>query len=366
MNDSTNLTMASHQWATRPKDQRFLTLADLKKSVGERKAQSWTTPQKASEMVIVAQADDVGVQVQDHTSGEFRTLTPSNWAFAQLAGYAGAPASFLRTLPPEIMAIPLQWKLDHAPLRESGLVLAQTNGSNMLRALTSESYGRIWDIQVVEQVERINEQGNWKVPLASYSDSNPLRATTLYASDRDVFIFLVDPDHAIDIKENGGKPLYRGFYVWNSEVGSAVFGMTTFLYNTVCDNRIIWGATDVREFRIKHTGGAPDRFFSEAAGYLERFSNESIAKLQEGIAAAQAKKIPVTEGETVQQWLQRRKFTESLAKLAVDFAEAEQGKAETIWDIVQGASAAARKVEHTDVRVQIEKQAGALMELAVK
>ena len=86
-----------------------------------------------------------------------------------------------------------------------------------LRSLTSPNYGRIWDIQVVEAVERVNHDGMWKVPAASYSASNPKRATTLYASDRDVFIFLVDPDHPIEV---GDDILFRGFYTWNSEVGA--------------------------------------------------------------------------------------------------------------------------------------------------
>ena len=126
-----------------------------------------------------------------------------------------------------------------------------------LRSLTSPNYGRIWDIQVVEAVERVNHDGMWKVPAASYSASNPKRATTLYASDRDVFIFLVDPDHAIEI---GDDVLFRGFYTWNSEVGSQVFGLSTFLYRYVCDNRMIWGASNVQEVRIRHTRGAPERF----------------------------------------------------------------------------------------------------------
>ncbi len=60
---------------------------------------------------------------------------------------------------------------------------------------------------------------------------NPLRATTLYASDRDVFIFLVDDRNPISFEADGVKRnLFRGFMVWNSEVGSHRFGLMTFLY----------------------------------------------------------------------------------------------------------------------------------------
>src|SRR5204862_718616 len=110
-----------------------------------------------------------------------------------------------------------------------------------------------------------------------------------YASDRDVFIFLVDPNNPVEVD---GEVLYRGFYTWNSEVGSAVFGLTTFLYRYVCDNRIIWGATDVKELRIRHTGGAPERFAWEGQRFLTRYAEESTAKIAAGVTAAQIAAIP--------------------------------------------------------------------------
>src|SRR5262249_50161769 len=197
-------------------------------------------------------------------------------------------ASYLRKLPAELAAINVQWGLENNPVRDDALVLAQSNGSNHLRAMTSTSYGRIWDHQVVEAVERVNGDGRWQVPAASYATTNPRRATTLYASDRDVVLFLVDPKNPVEV---GGEQLFRGFYTWNSEVGSATFGLCTFLYRYVCDNRIIWGATDVRELRIRHTGGAPERFAYEGARYLRRYADEATAKLADGIKAAQAKDL---------------------------------------------------------------------------
>lgn len=357
-----NLTVASRQWASRPDDQRFLSLAELKESVLQRKRESWTaTPATADMRVIPHDNNSLAIQVYDPSHGETRDLEPTNWAFGQLAAYAGAPASYLRKLPAELAAINLQWGLERAPQRDDALVLAQTNGHNQLRAMTSTSYGRIWDHQVVESVERVNEDGRWQVPAASYTTTNPRRATTLYASDRDVFIFLVDPENPIEV---GGEQLFRGFYTWNSEVGSATFGLTTFLYRFVCDNRIIWGATDVKELRIRHTGGAPERFAYEGARYLRRYAEETTVKAIEGIKAAQNTEIPVNKGTgaTVESWLQTRGFTKAQAKGASEAAVAEEGGARSIWDIVNGITAYARSVPHTDERVSLETKAGKLME----
>jgi hypothetical protein len=360
---SENLVVASRQWASRPDDQRFLTLADLKANVLQRKHESWTATPLAADMRVLPQGDnDLAVEVYDPSHGERRSLTPSNWSFSQLAGYAGAPASYLRKLPAELAAINLQWGLEKNAQREDALVLARSNGSNELRAMTSTSYGRIWDHQVVEAVEKVNGDGRWQIPAASYTTTNPKRATTLYASDRDVFIFLVDPKNPIEV---AGEQLFRGFYTWNSEVGSAVFGLTTFLYRYICDNRIVWGATDIKELRIRHTGGAPERFAYEGEKYLRQYGDEGTAKVAAQITAAKNAEIPlnVGKGDTVEGWLQSRGFTKAQAVASVQTATAEEGQARSVWDIVNGITAYARSVPHTDDRIALETKAGKLMDM---
>jgi hypothetical protein len=199
--------------------------------------------------------------------------------------------------------------------------------------------------------------------------TNPKRATTLYASDRDVFIFLVDDKNPIDVPQDGGrvKQMRRGFFTWNSEVGSAVFGLTTFLYDFVCDNRIVWGMTDVKELRIRHTGGAPERFAYEGDRYLRRYGDESTAKLVDGIKAAQNKDVEATlnkgHGETMESWLQKRGFTKAQATSSVEYAKREEGQARSLWDIVNGVTAYARSIPHTNDRIEVETKAGKLMDM---
>jgi len=362
---SEQLHEGSRQWASRPDDERFLTLADLKASVLQRKKECWTAaPACRALRVLPTEGNNLALEVYDPTQGERRQLEPSHWSFGQLCQYGSAPASYLRTLPSELAAINLQWGLEHAPVRDEALILGRSNGADQLRAMTSTSYGRIWDYQVVEGVEKVNGDGRWQIPAASYALANPKRATTLYASDRDVFIFLVDPQNPIEVPGEE-DPMFRGFYMWNSEVGAAVFGLTTFLYRTVCDNRIIWGATDVQELRIRHTGGAPQRFGYEGAKYLRRYAEESTAKLVQQITAAKQTEIPINagKGDTVQDWLQKRGFTKAQAKASVETAQAEEGQARTVWDIVNGVTAYARSVAHTDARVDLETKAGKLMEI---
>ena len=357
-----NLMEASREWATRKDDERFLSLEDLAASVKSRKEECWTANPLTKDLRIeVMENDDISVNVYDPAQGERRNVIPTNWGFGQLCQYAKAPASYMRQLPATLAGINLQHGFENDSLRDDVLILGQTNGNNILRSMTSTSYGRIWDIEVVNAVQRANEDDRWKVPSASYSSSRPKRATTLYASDRDVFIFLVDPQNPIEVK---GETLFRGFFAWNSEVGSATFGLTTFLYRFICDNRIVWGATEVKELKIRHTGGAPDRFRYEGMRYLQRYAEESTQKTVEQIKKADAFEIPnAAKKDGVEEWLKARGFTSATAKNATAAARAEEGEARSLWDIVNGITAHARTIPHTDTRIQLEKQAGNLLNL---
>lgn len=353
----TNLFHANRQWSTRPDDQRFVSLAELAAAVKRRKDESRTHELKTDQLRVLPQSnEDMLVQLP----AVDRPVELNNWSFGQLARLADVPADYLRKLPAQLAAINLQFGLERRPSMPSTLAYRRENGSHTMMALTSPSYGRIYDAQVVDAVIAANQSGTWQVPAASYTTSNPRRATTLYASDRDVWLFLVDPEHVIEVD---GDKLYRGFIAYNSEVGSRTFGLMTFLYRYVCDNRIIWGATQVKELKIRHTSGGPERFLSEAAPALKLYANESAAATEAAIRKAKDDLLPVKQDESVSDWLRSRGFTRPEADSAVKFAQAEEGDARTLWQIVNGVTAYARTIEHTDSRVELEQKAGKLMTL---
>lgn len=150
-----------------------------------------------------------------------------------------------------------------------------------LRAVTGPDYGRIWDHELVGAVRKIagDDTGNtnWKVPgvidWASMTH-NPYvditkETTTLYASDRDVFLFLVDDTHPIEAGRppNGDPDFYfRGFYAWNSEVGSKSVGTASFYLRGVCQNRMLWGVENFEQITIQHSKFAASRFVHQDSG----------------------------------------------------------------------------------------------------
>jgi hypothetical protein len=96
--------------------------------------------------------------------------------------------------------------------------------------------------------------------------------TTLYASDRDVFLFLVDDLNPIEAGRlpDGSPDLYfHGFYCWNSEVGAKTLGIASFYLRAVCQNRNLWGVEDFDEITIRHSKYAASRFAHEAALFVD-------------------------------------------------------------------------------------------------
>ena len=184
-------------------------------------------------------------------------IAPTHWSFGQLASLVGAPATYLRQLPAPLAAINLQYGLT-SHRAELIKTLEVEDGRVELRAVTGPDYGRIYDHELVTAVQRIAGNGTgdtrWKVPgVLDWSTAiyNPhvditRNTTTLYASDRDVFLFLVDD--------------LSGFYCWNSEVGAKTLGIASFYLRAVCQNRNLWGVEDFEEITIRHSKFAASRF----------------------------------------------------------------------------------------------------------
>ena len=222
--------------------------------------------------------------------------------------------------------------------------------------MVGPAYGRIFDHEVVAAVREMNDDGRWHIPAASYQATDPLRATTLYASDRDVFIFLVDEENPVTVDVGGStRHLFRGFMLWNSEVGSKRLGLLTFLYDFVCDNRMVHGAREVKEFSIRHSKGAPARFAAEVRPLLRSYANSSAGGAEAELRRAVEKAVGRSD-EEVAAWLLAREFSKPEAGQIIDLAKREEGDARTIWQVVNGGTALARSISHADGRVAFERR----------
>lgn len=361
----TTLMQASDQWASRPDDQRFTSLIELDAFVTD------TASNSRARCISTRRISVAPVENTKHRGlmavGENGNAHLTNWSFGQLATLAKAPAGYLRTLPSEMAADCINHGLQYArEVSDIGVLLYKNGGEPELRAATGPNYGRIWNRTITNQlVDRFGDglTGDFRVPgeFGKAVEVNK-QNTTLYASDRDMFVFLADEINRIEVpnrRDGKAGSLARGFFIWNSEVGSSTFGIGTFLFDYVCMNRIVWGASGYEEIKIRHTAKAPDRWLEEAAPALEAYANSSTNSITLAIEHAQAKRI-----DDVDAFLNKRFSRSVTSQIKAAHMSDEQRPIETLWDAATGVTAYARSIDFQDERVMIEREGGKILSLA--
>ncbi|MBN9275699.1 MAG: DUF932 domain-containing protein [Mesorhizobium sp.] len=367
----------SSEWFSRPDDERYLSLSDLHRAVSARTERARVGTVETAEIRVEATRDNAERLSLVMPSGR-EPVAPTHWSYGQLCSLVGAPASYMRQLPAPLAAINLQHGLLNHDA-EMVKTLEMDDGRVELRAVTGPDYGRIWDRTLIEAVMSIAGNGTgdtmWKVPGVldwSTMTHNPFvditkDTTTLYASDRDVFLFLVDDTHPIEAGRlpNGEPDLYfRGFYAWNSEVGSKTLGIASFYLRAVCANRNLWGTENFEEITIRHSKFAAQRFAHEAAPALTNFANSSPAPFIAGIRAAR-ERVVARNDEDRSDFLRKRGFSKAETGKIIETVLSEEGRRpESIFDFVQGITALARGKAHQDTRLELEGKARKLLESA--
>ncbi|WP_299212261.1 DUF932 domain-containing protein [uncultured Tateyamaria sp.] len=367
----------SSEWFSRPDDEKYSSLSELNASVKGRAERSQTRTVESAAIRVEAHRDDpekLALVLPDADT----PVAPTHWSFGQLASLSGAPAAYLRQLPAPLAGINLQYGLTNHRA-EQVKTMEFANGRTELRAVTGPDYGRIYDHELVSAVQRIAGDGvgdtRWKVPgVLDWSTGiyNPMvdvtkDMTTLYASDRDVFLFLVDDRNPIEagtLPDGSPDLFFRGFYCWNSEVGAKTLGIASFYLRAVCQNRNLWGVEDFQEITIRHSKYAANRFAHEAAPALANFADSSPQPFIQGIRSAR-KRIVARSDEDRTDFLRKRGFSKAETGKIVETVLAEEGRPpESVFDFVQGITAVARSKPQQDARLTMETRAKKLLEAA--
>jgi hypothetical protein len=367
---TTTLMQASHQWSTRPSDERFVSLTDLDAHCQNIKACSKAMTLDTKSIHAAPVEGDSNAMMLVGPSGA--AVAPTHWAFGQLAQRAGAPAGYIRDLPAPLAADCINYGLTTRSVEDIGVLLYKNGGAPQIKAVTGPDYGRIWNASITRAlVQRFGDglTGAFKVPgefgkRVAVTKEN----TTLYASDRDMFVFLADEEHRIEIpNRRDGKTgqLSRGFFVWNSEVGKCKFGIATFLFDYVCCNRIVWGAQGYEEITIRHTSRAPERWVDQALPALQDYANSSTAGVRTAIEHAMSYKIGGGGGtpDDVTNFLNARFSKGQTAAIKAAHLADEGRPIETLWDAATGVTGYARSIPYQDERVLLEREGGKILKL---
>lgn len=363
------LFRAHNQWATRPADERFQSLEQLHAA-----CKGW------AEMAREAQVEwkDLKVRVsrEDSTDlmlgGKRQEALLSHHAFGQLCGRVGAPASYLRQLPTDLAATNLNHGLVNRDetLSDAVLLLHEMDhgtdggGGLVVRGLTTEVYDRLWDWEVTERLLDLQAKFDLVPATATFSwdgqDHSGDKA--LYASDHDMFVFLMARNRDVGFK--GEQGLFRGLIVSNTEVGGISLAVARFLFRDICQNHIIWGAQELSEIRLKHVGNIKGKW-SDVRASVNKYMDAPANEEQQMIVSAQNLKLGDTKEEVLDFLFGKRFITKKNISAAYDAVVPEEdGDPNTAWGFTNGLTRYSQTVPFADERTQLDRAGRKVLQLA--
>jgi hypothetical protein len=252
------------------------------------------------------------------------------------------------------------------------LVKANGNGGQpIIRAATSETYGRVWDGPLYSGVRdyfgdgaRSSNGGIWQ--SAPTWDGETIGG---YRGDRDSFVLRIDGGSIVNdprgfgaIGQNGGH-LNRGIMVKNSEVGASGLYLDCVLFDKICGNHILWGAVIDRKFRRRHVGTKVLRdTLRELLTIAREYSQRSAAQDDQIIRTLVSKEIASTRQGVIDE-LRALKYTKEQAEAAYDLCEAKEPtmNPRSYWGAMSGTTRLSQESGHQDERYTLDALASTLL-----
>lgn len=356
-----NLYHASTQWATRPIDERF---QDLVTMYTVTKAYADAARERAvpwPDLRVEARNDEVVLIGKANVPARF-----SHYAFGQVAQRIGAPVSYLRTLPATLAAQNLNHGFKERADGTACLLFHRPDSDDalpILRAATTEKYARIWDHEVIARLIDLSAQANLIPARQTFAwDGGKFTANdvSLYASDHDMFAFLMSPDR--DITGPNGETLRRGVIVTNSEVGDKRLTVMGFMFRDVCANHIIWGAEKLAEVSLVHVGEIRQRWL-DAQVRVRRYLDGPASFTQASFAQWTARIADSKEG-VLDTLFGKRLGTQKVLAASWDAVQPEQdGDPRTVWGFAQGMTRYSQAQSYADTRTDLDRAAGRLLSM---
>jgi hypothetical protein len=260
---------------------------------------------------------------------------------------------------------------------------------SQVESFTSDRFAFIPNWKVCDGL-RILEGMGWKVPparpsepgtgtrLASRKDvercgtlikeGDTIGPAGLYASDKDMFAFLVNEKATVD-DGTGSNGLRRGIFVSNSEVGAAAFKVTFFLYDHVCGNHIVWGASAVLQAKVRHIGDeAPARAFAALEKDLMAWNGKEASQTARLIKEARKMILGKTVEDIAERLVCEKRLYVGKSDAKAAYALAEQHDAErvdprSVWGMVSGFTRLSQQELNSDRRVLLDNTGAGLMKL---
>src|SRR6476469_4772957 len=152
---------AHREWACRPPDERYASVHALYDAARARRLRTEECTIETVALRTEAVASDA-LALRDSSD---RQAALTNWSFEQLAGIAGAPPKYLRTLPAPIAADAINYGL-HRQRREQHQLLLDRDDPWTVHAITSPRYARVHHAELAKRVlDLMAMHPAWHLPL---------------------------------------------------------------------------------------------------------------------------------------------------------------------------------------------------------
>ena len=351
---------AHREWATRPPDERYASVNALYQAARARRDRTEERDIDTVDLRTEAvSADDL---VLHGASGTTASLT--HWSFGQLATIASAPPNYLRTLPASIASSAINYGL-RRQRREQQQLLIERTAPWTVHAITSPRYARVHHDELASRVlDLMALHPAWHLPLG-YKDGEygaERIPSGAYLGDRDMFLFLVDGNRALDDPtDRTDTGLFRGFILRNSDVGAAALSLDVFLFRAVCGNHIIWGFQHVAGFRRRHVGASIQDAWTTSLNGVRAALDADTASDRTVVLRATRQELGADREAVLDAVVQRLDLSQKQAAEAYALAEQYEPNPRSVWGYAQGLTRLSQRTPWQDGRFALDRAAGRLI-----
>lgn len=364
-----NITSASRQYATRPKDERFESIEKLIEAGQKDKDLCREKTYPLQSLSVVPSTGIEGLHLQNQAG---QTANFTNWSFGQLCRTVGAPANYLSKLPADIASKALNHSIqttasikgnieeDKVESFDINLLLRANGGTPTVRSFTSEKYGRLWDADFYNPILRniVDKDSRWTTP-PTWSGEN----AGAYRGDRDSFVIITNGGSIVNDPSAGeGGQLYRGLLLRNSEVGASAVVIERILFRYICGNHILWGAVIDETFSRRHIGKHVLRDTTkEIVAVAHAWANQSARRDEELVRSLISAEIAKTKEEVVKE-LRKLGSSKDAAESAYDKCVATENLSpRSFWGLAQGYTRLSQDSGYQDERFQLDQLAAKVL-----
>jgi hypothetical protein len=354
----TMIRTASENLFSRPDEEHHPSFSSLLSGASAQRQRC--AEHDAKETTILFAEDGNAVHFGD------QTLRLTNYSMAQLAAMARVPMPVLERLDGPTRARVLNQTFP----RQRRYRVALVDGDR-LRCVTSDRYERVWDADLLEEVDR------WLLP-SGFVPAMPTINTdeygtnlmgntkpALFRSDRDMFAFFYSDQEPGD---DGFGGLRKGVMVFNSEVGAKSFGFSTFYFREMCANFLIWDATGVKSRRVRHMGTVKEvvrEFHEDLVRIGTTITTAEYDVFQRAKETRFVREGPNEEELAVKRLNREFKLSEADAREVVALVREPENPGDlSVWGVVNGITSAAKAYAHAEHRSRISNLAGRILETA--